>query len=317
MGGSFSWRYSSTKTNRCKNRLDKAARIRTIAGYEFRMMHPDPAACRWKTALSTFLGVVFPHPSFTPPTPFPQLRCDPSSCCCLRALFATASGEPPVDAGFPAGIRIAENARGEKAIAALGDRLPEVAAFHGKSARQLREIFRKDDSLWINTQGRLFYACPPACEHCVHEAPEATDIIAESIGPTDPGPFDTSEAFLLHSRPGANRVIYLDFDGHVDNTPGYWKAGASAPPYNIPNSDPNTFSTEERNRIIEIWQRVAEDFSMYDINVTTEEPPIEDLRKPAPTMPATASASASAAAATTGWQQCGRRRLRGDIQSGQ
>jgi autotransporter-associated beta strand protein len=195
------------------------------------------------------------------------------------ALFATARGEPPIDPGFPAGIRIAENARGEKAIAALGDRLPEVAAFHGKSARQLREIFRKDDSLWINTQGELFYACPPACEHCAHEAPEESGIIAESIGPTDPGPFDTSEAFLLHSRPGANLVIYLDFDGHVDNTPGYWKAGASAPPYNIPNSDPNTFSTEERNRIIEIWQRVAEDFSMFDINVTTEEPAIEDLKK--------------------------------------
>lgn len=190
-----------------------------------------------------------------------------------------AIADPPNDPGFPAGIRIAENVRGEKAIAALGERLPEVAAFHGKSAQQLREIFRKDDSLWINTQGRLFYACPPACEHCVHEAEEESGIIAESIGPTDPGPFDTSEAFLLHSRPGANLVIYLDFDGHVDNTPGYWKAGASAPPYNVPNSDPNTFSTDERNRIIEIWQRVAEDFSMFEINVTTEEPAIEDLRK--------------------------------------
>ena len=49
------------------------------------------------------------------------------------ALFATARGKPPIDDGFPAGIRIAENARGEKAIAALGARLPEVAAFHGKS----------------------------------------------------------------------------------------------------------------------------------------------------------------------------------------
>ena len=65
-----------------------------------------------------------------------------------------------MDPGFPAGIRIAENARGEKAIAALGERLPEVAAFHGKSAQQLREIFRKDDSLWINTQGRAVLCLP-------------------------------------------------------------------------------------------------------------------------------------------------------------
>ena len=198
---------------------------------------------------------------------------------CFVGVLATARGDDPIVPGYPAGIRLPENARGENAIAALGDRLSDVAAFHGKSARQLREIFRKDDTLWVNTQGQLFYACPPNCGHCVHEAPEESEGIAESIGPTDPGPFDTSEAFLLHSRPGAKLVIYLDFNGHVDNTPGYWKAGASAPPYNIPNSDPNTFSTDERNRIIEIWQRVAEDFSMFDINVTTEEPNIEDLRK--------------------------------------
>jgi len=116
------------------------------------------------------------------------------------------------------------------------------------------------------------------CEACGH-AHAAESEIALDIDPTDSGPFDTSQAFLLHSRPGANRVIYLDFDGHVDNTPGNWKDGAYAPPYNIPNSDPGSFSPEERNRIIEIWQRVAEDYSMYEIDVTTEEPDIEDLRK--------------------------------------
>ena len=197
----------------------------------------------------------------------------------LAVLPAMAGAEVAIEPGFPAGIRIAENARGEKAIAALGERLAEVAAHHGRSVEQLRDHFRKDDTLWVNPQGRLFYGCPPACEHCAHEAPEGDPGIAETIGPTDPGPFDTSEAFLLHSRPGADRVIYLDFNGHVDNTAGYWKAGASAPAYNVPNSDPNTFSTDERNRIIETWQRVAEDFSMYEIDVTTEEPDIEDLRK--------------------------------------
>jgi len=197
----------------------------------------------------------------------------------FAALLATASADVQSEPEFPAGIRLPENSRGEAAIAALGARLPEVAAYYGRSPQQLRKTLRADNSLWVDPVGALFFACPPQCAHCIHEAQEGDDVIAESIGPTDPGPFDTSQAFLLHSRPGANRVIYLDFDGHVDNTPGYWKDGAYAPPYNIPNSDPNTFSTEERNRIIEIWQRVAEDFSMYDINVTTEEPNIEDLRK--------------------------------------
>jgi autotransporter-associated beta strand protein len=201
----------------------------------------------------------------------------------IIALFAasllSASGQNPSEPGFPASIRLPGNSRGETAIAALGARLPEVAAFYGKSPQRFREILRADDTLWVDPVGGLFYACPPACAHCAEEAPEGDDAIAESIGSTDPGPFDTTEAFLLHSRPGANRVIYLDFNGHVDNTPGNWKDGASAPPYNISGSDPATFSTEERNRIIEIWQRIAEDFSMYAIDITTEEPAIDALRK--------------------------------------
>jgi hypothetical protein len=51
---------------------------------EVHMMHPDPAASRWKTVLSTFLGVIFPHPSFTPPTPFPRLQA-------FATFFANAS----------------------------------------------------------------------------------------------------------------------------------------------------------------------------------------------------------------------------------
>ena len=195
------------------------------------------------------------------------------------ALPLSADGRQPQEPGFPAGIQLPENARGANAIAALGNRLPEVAAFYGKSPQQLRDVFRADPSLWVNPQGELFYACELACEDCDHADAAEDEVIAESIGPTDPGPFDTAEAFLLHSRPGANRVIYLDFDGHVDNTPGNWKEGAAAPPYNISGSNPATFSTEERNRIIEIWQRVAEDFSMYQIDVTTEEPPLDALRK--------------------------------------
>ncbi len=196
----------------------------------------------------------------------------------LAASLLVTGGELLYEPGAPAGIRLPAKVRGEAAIAALGARLPEVAAFYRKSPQQLRSILRADETLWVDPAGALFFACPPHCAHCAEAETAEGQAVAE-IEPTDPGPFDTNEAFLLHSRPGAKRVIYLDFDGHVDDTPGNWKDGASAPPYNIPNSDPGTFSTDERNRIIEIWQRVAEDYSMYEINVTTEEPNIEALRK--------------------------------------
>lgn len=207
----------------------------------------------------------------------------------IAALLALAplatNGQNPHEPGFPTAIRLAAKARGEAAIAALGTRLPEIAAFHGKSPQQLCKLFREDHSLWVDPGGQLFYACELQCADCGHaktaETAEtaAAEVIAESIAPTDPSPYDTSQAFLLHSRPGANRVIYLDFDGHIDNTTGNWKDGAASPAYNISGNNPAIFEDDERNQIIEIWQRVAEDYAMFDIDVTTEEPNIEALRK--------------------------------------
>jgi hypothetical protein len=57
----------------------------------------------------------------------------------IAAVFAAsllaASGQNLREPGFPAGIRLPEKAHGEAAIAALGARLPEVAAFYGESPR--------------------------------------------------------------------------------------------------------------------------------------------------------------------------------------
>ncbi|MEY3898044.1 MAG: hypothetical protein RLZZ214_3565 [Verrucomicrobiota bacterium] len=168
---------------------------------------------------------------------------------------------------------------GLKAIAALGERLPEVAAFYGWTPKMLEEHLRADPELRVTRSGQIFYACGLNCAH--GDQPQATEPAMDtaSIAPTDPAPYDTSQAFLLHSRPGANRVIHLDFDGHADNTPGYWKDGAASPAYNISGNNPAIFEEDERNHIIEIWQRVAEDYAMFDIDVTTEEPGTEALRK--------------------------------------
>lgn len=196
-------------------------------------------------------------------------------------LSARASVESamPIEPGFPAEIRLMHDMQGWEAIEALGTRLPEVAAFYGKTPEQLQEQLKADHCLKVNRRGELFYACP------LHAAPNPTEPSNESaasvasIGPTDIGPFDTSQAFLLHSRPGASRVIYLDFDGHTDTTPGGWEDGAYAPVYNISGNSTAIFEDDERIQIIQIWQRVAEDYAMYDIDVTTEEPGVERLRK--------------------------------------
>ena len=96
-------------------------------------------------------------------------------------------------------------------------------------------------------------------------------------------PINLAQTFLLHSAAGANHTIYLDFDGHV-TTGTSWNSsftGGGAidtPAYDF---DGNTasFSTLELERIHYIWQRVAEDFIPFNVNVTTQDPGVEALRK--------------------------------------
>jgi len=176
--------------------------------------------------------------------------------------------QPALPPGFPSNIRLGGVVQGDGAIGALGNRLPEVASYYQKTPDELRALFRSDHSPKANPQGQLFYACE---FQAVANAAEQGAAV-EAITPTDKPPFSTNQTFLLHSRPGASRVIYLDFNGHTDTT-GNWAPGAAEPAFDL-DDDPSTFNSTECNRIIYIWQRVSEDYSMYDIDVTTEEPGI-------------------------------------------
>jgi subtilisin-like proprotein convertase family protein len=84
--------------------------------------------------------------------------------------------------------------------------------------------------------------------------------------------------FLLHSNPGATKRIFLDFDGHT-TTGTFWLNGATivTPAYDIDNNP--SFSATELANIREIWERVSEDYLPFNVDVTTEDPGIEALRK--------------------------------------
>jgi len=85
-------------------------------------------------------------------------------------------------------------------------------------------------------------------------------------------PAPLADTFKLHSRPNATKRIYLDFDGHVG------AEGDVYAPYTI-DPDTTSFSDVERTEIQKIWAAVAEMFAPFDLDITTEEPPIDDLRK--------------------------------------
>lgn len=108
----------------------------------------------------------------------------------------------------------------------------------------------------------------------------------------------------LHSRPGAKKTIYLDFSGYIDD----YKANVASMRYNITaksslpyletpafvfagrfaNKKTNEVKTRTTDlgetyplnfAVYDIWRMVAEDFMMFDVDVTTEEPDYDGLVK--------------------------------------
>jgi hypothetical protein len=116
------------------------------------------------------------------------------------------------------------------------------------------------------------------------DPPPAVRQAAPAFGPAAGPEFaPLADAFRLHSRPGADKVIYLDFNGHAAfNT--QWNAdlnlGSNALitwGYDLDGND-LSFNDSELARIQRIWERVVEDFSPFDVDVTTEDPGLERLR---------------------------------------
>lgn len=94
-------------------------------------------------------------------------------------------------------------------------------------------------------------------------------------------PAPLGQTFLLHSRPAATKIIYLDFDGHL--TAGTrWNTDPepdvpliTTVGFTLDNSP--SFSNAELTQIQEIWERIAECYSPFDVDVTTENPTLDRL----------------------------------------
>jgi hypothetical protein len=83
------------------------------------------------------------------------------------------------------------------------------------------------------------------------------------------------DSLVFHSRPGAPNVLYLNFCGEAvsgtewNDELGRWEIVAL--PFST-DSDVATFSDSEQLVIKRVWQRVAEDYAPFDVDVTTERP---------------------------------------------
>jgi len=172
------------------------------------------------------------------------------------AVSAGAADHPPHGtAAAPGGLQ-----------AQLAQLAPVARARAEAQIRRARLHPTEAEALHVDAGGDLFYTCSalPAAAPAI-DLTEA--VVAAATMPL-------SHAPRLHSRPGCPRVIHLDFTGHVV-TGTAWNASAGiarwdAVPYDS-DGDPTTFSTSEVTAIRRIWQRVAEDFAPFDVDVSTEE----------------------------------------------
>jgi PKD repeat protein len=199
----------------------------------------------------------------------------------LIGSVAASNAQPVLPIQLPAA------AKGARAIEVLGDRLPDVAKAYGLEAQELVTLFQTQPSLGVDSGGALIVACASPAIDPNAAAADATLVTGAAITPTS----STSQlmsgtpvdAFQLHSLPGASRVIYLDFDGHTTSGTSWNSSYAGgkpivSQPFDL-DGDPTTFSSSERAMIQGIWKRVSEDYAPFAIDVTTQDPGLEALRR--------------------------------------
>ncbi|MFM7182849.1 MAG: tandem-95 repeat protein [Verrucomicrobiales bacterium] len=155
--------------------------------------------------------------------------------------------------------------------------------------------------LRVDDDGGVFIVCPingcecddpahnhgdtaPAPESAVGPSPEAANPSTENMpigdgsndpfNPTSSVPISSPPAF--NSKPGAPFHIYMDFNGayvtgkawtYSDGTTTWstWDCDAWSN-----DTDRTTFTTSEQQDIRRMWERVAEDYAPFNVNVTTD-----------------------------------------------
>jgi hypothetical protein len=190
------------------------------------------------------------------------------------ALSSVAAMTRAADAAGTGGRGVSHDRRGEEAVRALGARTAVHAREMGLSQADLRRTVREDHTLRVNQQGDIAVVDPAPPSGALSGASAASWPSSPALG--------TATTFTLHSHAASTRKIYLDFNGHTtkDTT---WNTSYTLPtitsaPYDT-DGKPTTFSAGEHAAIQNVFLSVREDFSMFDVDVTTEDPGVEALRK--------------------------------------
>ncbi len=145
--------------------------------------------------------------------------------------------------------------------------------------------------LHADAQGEMFFQCSDVPDEVVDDAAAVVETSAGASiwedGFAPSGPVAISAPPIFNSKLGATNIAYIDFNGDVI-TGTAWNSHSIGGPvitaraFNI-DGDATTFSVTEQTRIYQVWQRMAEDFAAYDINITTD-PFYDDQTNRGPTI---------------------------------
>ncbi len=190
------------------------------------------------------------------------------------ALAVVAGNQADAQQPGPAPLDqvIGEQLQGKAALGKLQPRLAELAERNGIAEQKLQEILATDKTSWLDKTGKLFYREPAATKAELAKSTASPRWAKKPVrSAVAAGP-----AFELHSKPGSNRVVYLDFDGHTI-TGTAWNTGGKPTTVNVGayDTDGNTsnWSTAEQDVVRDVWARIAEDYAPFDVDVTTQAPP--------------------------------------------
>lgn len=194
----------------------------------------------------------------------------------LAIFSGGAPGQPPEGREFPVGglTRLEELPAGR--FRTQLEQLPPQA--RARAIEWLRGLhFPASDvgSMHADLGGGICYACNFGHTHetpaPAPSAEPAEPEVSQAAVPVEPFP----ESLKFHSRPGLTKRIYINFAGQtVSGTAWNTSLGRTsivALPFDT-DGTPSTFSDAEQVAIKRIWQRMAEDFAPFDIDVTTERP---------------------------------------------
>ena len=173
--------------------------------------------------------------------------------------------------------------RGQEAVDFLNKRpLVQAVATNGTlSISQLKETLRKDPDFAIDVvNSKPLYTCQGLIP------PSNASIKVQGISASGPmmppnTPKNAQGLPLLSSRPTSKKTILLDFDG-CTITKTWWNTGRAPTIVTLPfdpAKDGVKFNAIEQEYVYGIWRAVAEDYAVFDVDVTTIDRGIDRIIK--------------------------------------